>query len=44
MTHNTYLYLFIMAAVSFAIRVLPLPEETEQPPAPPAPAADPAVV
>ena len=26
------------------IRVLPLPEETEQPPAPPAPAADPAVV
>ena len=24
MTHNTYLYLFIMAAVSFAIRVLPL--------------------
>lgn len=27
-----------------AIRVLPLPEETEQPPAPPAPAADPAVV
>ena len=27
-----------------AIRVLPLPEETEQPPEPPAPAADPAVV
>ena len=27
-----------------AIRVLPLPEETEQPPAPPAPAADPAGV
>ena len=27
-----------------AIRVLPLPEETEQPPAPPTPAADPAVV
>lgn len=24
MTHNIYLYLFIMAAVSYAIRVLPL--------------------
>ncbi len=24
MTHNTYIYIFIMAAVSFAIRVLPL--------------------
>jgi branched-subunit amino acid transport protein len=24
MTHNIYLYIFIMAAVSFAIRVLPL--------------------
>ena len=25
MTHNIYLYIFIMAGVSYAIRVLPLP-------------------
>lgn len=30
--------------VALGIRLLPLPEQTEQPPAPPAPAADPAVV
>lgn len=30
--------------VALSIRLLPLPEQTEQPPAPPAPAADPAAV
>ena len=30
--------------VALGIRLLPLPEQTEQPPAPPAPAADPAAV
>ena len=33
-----------LTKVALGIRLLPLPEQTEQPPAPPAPAADPAAV
>lgn len=42
--HTSFLPHHRPTKVALGIRLLPLPEQTEQPPAPPAPAADPAAV